>query len=969
MFSRVSLALLLSLSVASLAACKKDDSAAKPTGEPAAKVVEAETPPVDEGPAIEKVELPTDFETPLGTDKKVITGKLDNGLVYYIRPNKTPEKRAEFWISIDAGSFQEDENQRGLAHFVEHMAFNGTKSFPKNELISTLQKLGVDFGAHLNAYTSFDETVYKLRLPTDDPKTVDLGLHVLSEWASAISFEDKDVDAERGVVLAEKRSRDGAEMRMMQSVIETVFEGTRYANRLPIGLPEVLKNAPTKLVKSFFNDWYHPGNMAVYVVGDIDPVAIEAKIKERFGALAAQDKPRAAPKRNAVSQGELKFIAMQDKELPIQAVAMGRLFDARETKSINDFRVSYVEMMAVMMLGKRLEEAQKKGDARYLMAGGAPAPIVRSARVLAFFAMVKPDDIAGGLEDLLTEIARAAQHGFTKGEYERATKDLLTSVRSSAKEDAAGKERSEALVAELTRHHLSGEGMPGRATELAIMQHLAKTVSVSEIREPLKGYLKPEGLIAGNIGNNKEAVTKESFLAMLETVSKKKLTPYADERSDEPLIAEAPTPGKITNEKKHSDVDVTEWTLSNGAKVVLKKTDFREDQVLFRASSPGGMSLLENAKLPAVRMAVGAVERGGVGNFDLVALDKALAGRNVSLGAYISEHEEGLQGSSGLEDLETLMQLTHLRFTAPRKDQKAFDLFKEEQIESVAMTMKKPEARFSQTLKTFLDNDDPRMVPWDAKAAKSLELDASFDFYKDRLSNAGDFTFYFVGNFDVNKLKPLVLTYIGSLPDAGRREEFKLHTWPSRDKSKLLQEKDGTQKRATIVFGFERTVPAEASTPKARLAWHLVGAAMQMRFLELFREEMGATYGVGVRTGWDQRWTQAEMKLSFQCEPKRATELRKAALAEITRLNTEGITADHFAKAKEALVKRNETQMQLNPHWLGNIVYAYFNKQPLSEIIEEKALIDSLTEADVKAAQASFAAVDKAAMAVLLPKK
>ncbi len=961
--------LLLAFSIGTLGCSKKDKDDSKVAAEVAPKPTEAEPKPEDEGPAIEKVELPTDPSAPLGTDKKVIKGKLENGLVYYIRPNKTPENRAEFWISIDAGSFQEEEDQRGLAHFVEHMAFNGTKSFPKNELVSKLQKLGVEFGPHLNASTSFDETIYKLRLPTDDPKTVELGLHILSEWASAISFQDKDVDDERGVVLAEKRSRDGAEMRMMQSVIEGVFEGTRYANRLPIGLPEVLKKAPTKTVKKFFNDWYHPANMAVYVVGDIDPKDIEAKIKERFGAIAAQDKPRAAPERKAVAQGPLKFLSLQDKELPIQAVALGRILDAQRTESISDFRKTYIEMMAVMMLGKRLEEAQKKGDARYLMAGGAPAPLVRSARALAFVAMVKPDDIAGGLEDLLTEIERAAKHGFTQGEYDRATKDLLTSVRSSAKEDAAGKERSENLVAELTRHQLSGEGMPGRATELAIMESFKDSVAVSELHAPIVGYLKPDGLIAGNIGNSKNALSKADVLAMLDAVAKKQLVPYADERSDEPLIASAPKAGTISNEKRHSDVDVTEWTLSNGAKVVLKKTDFREDQILFRASSPGGMSLLPKEKLPPVRMAVAAVERGGLGSFDSIALGKALAGRDVELSAYIGEHAEGMQGSSGGEDLETLLQLAHLRFTAPRKDEKAFKLFKEEQEQSVMQTMKKPEARFAQKLKGFMENSDPRITPWDAKAAKKLELDASFDFYKDRLSNAGDFTFYFVGNFDIEKLKPLVLTYLASLPDEGRREKFELHTWASHAKKKLLEERDGTQARATIVFGFERTVPAESSTLKARLAWHMVGAAMQMRFLELFREEMGATYGVGVRTDWDQRWTQAEMKLSFQCEPKRATELRKAALVEITRLTSEGISADHFAKAKEAVIKRNETSMQRNGHWIGNLAYAYFNERPISEIIEEKALIDSITAEDLKAAQAAFAAVDKPAIAVLLPKK
>jgi zinc protease len=315
------------------------------------------------------------------------------------------------------------------------------------------------------------------------------------------------------------------------------------------------------------------------------------------------------------------------------------------------------------------------------------------------------------------------------------------------------------------------------------------------------------------------------------------------------------------------------------------------------------------------------------------------------------------------------MQLAHLRLTAPRKDEKAFQLFKEEQVQAVMQAMKKPEARFAEKLKVFLDNADPRISVWDEKAAKSLDLDASFDFYKDRMSNAGDFTFYFVGNFDIEKLKPLVMTYLGSLPDAGRREKFELHAWPSNPKSKLLEEKDGTQERATIVFAFERTVPAESATPKARLAWYMVGEAMQMRFTELFREEMGATYGVGVRTDWDQRWTQAEMKLSFQCEAKRATELRKAALVEIARITKEGITADHFAKAKEMVVKRNETEMQRNEHWLGNLAYSYFNAQPIDEIIKDKALIESITEADVKAAQAAFAATDTPATAVLLPKK
>lgn len=953
-----------------LACSSKDKSSSKP------EVKKVEVPPgpldtsVKKEPVVAKATLPSDESAPFATDPKVRTGTLDNGLVYYIRANHFPEKRAEFWLSVDTGSFQEDEDQRGLAHFVEHMAFNGTKSFPKNELVSTLQELGVDFGAHLNASTSFDETIYKLRLPTEDEKTIDLGFHILSEWAGSILFDDKEVDGERGVVLAEKRSRDGAQMRLMKGVIQQVFEGTRYAERLPIGLPKVLKGATTATIRKFYNDWYHPENMAVYVVGDIDVDAMEAKIKEQFGPLVQQEKPRQAEERKFPVAKELKFLSLQDKELPIQAVAIGRLFPAQATKTLADFRKSYLEIMTVQMLSKRLDEAQLEGKARYMMAGGAPAPLVRSARILAFLAVVKPDDVQGGLEDLLREVERARRFGFTQGEYDRATKELLSSIRSSAKEDAAGKENSGALVQELTRHHLTGEGMPGRAMELAIFENFQTSVKVTEFTPVLKEFLQLDGLIAAVIGNNeKGALTRADFAKALKEVAKKELSPYAEEAEALALMAKEPTPGTILKSETMSEIGVEHWTLSNGAHVYLKNTDFREDQVLFRASSAGGRSTAAADKLPAIRNAVAAVEVGGLGALNKVALGKKLAGVNVSLGAFIGEYEEGLSGESGSEDLESLMQMAHLKFVAPRKDEKAFAIYKADQIEATKLASSDPETRFRRKMVGFLDNADPRKSAWDEKAATAIELEASFAFYQERFRDAGDFSFYFVGKVDKKKLEALVLRYIASIPDTGKRETIALRSWAAADKASDLQVKDGTQPRATLVFSFEKNVSAEVATPKARLAWRMVGEAMQMRFLDRFREEMAATYGVSVRTRFDQRWTQAEMQVAFQCEPARAEELRKAALAEIASLSEKGVSADHFAKAKASMQKRNESAMLDNAHWLSSLSSLHLQARGLSEILEDKKRIEAVTLADLKAAQASFVAIESVATAVLLPKK
>ncbi len=957
-----------------LPACKSKESKTEPSKKVTApETPTTETPIVDEveaGPIIAKATLPKDPSAPMPLDPKIVHGQLENGLQYYIRPNAVPEKRAEFWISIDVGSFQEDDDQQGLAHFLEHMAFNGTKSFPKNELIAKLEGLGVEFGPHLNASTSFDETIYKLRLPTDTPETVELGMQILSEWAGAITLDAKEFEKERGVVLAEKRSRDGAQMRLMQSVISDVFAGTRYANRLPIGIPKVLKKAPLSAIQRFYKDWYYPANMAVYVVGDIDAKQIEAMIEKRFGAMEAPAEPREAPVRKQPTQEGFKFLTLQDKELPITAVALGRLVPTPPKRSLNDARAQFVENMAMLMLGKRLEEMQKRGKARYLMAGGAPVPLLRETEAEAFFAMVDPSDIEGGLEDLLNEIERARRHGFTASELKRAITEIHSMIESAAKEDAENKEQSSDLVEELTRYHLSGDSMPGRPMELAMIEHFAETVKAEDTSVVLKDFLAPEGLIAMSIGSAaKDTLNEGKILAMLADLPNKALAAYADEPSNTKLISKAPTPGTVVSEKHHPAADVYEWTLSNGATVVLKETDFKSDEIVFAAMSAGGMSVIEDpADLAPVRMAAEVVVQGGLGEMDSIALQRALAGRVASVTPYIGDESEGLRGSSSVSDLETMLQLAHLYFVAPRKDEDAFALYKKNTITSLELAENSPEQRFSDAFRPWLNNNNPRKKLWNKEAASKLALDPSMAFFQDRMKNAGDFDFFFVGTFKREEIKDLVLTYIGSLPDDGRREEIRTHPWPSHNARKVVQKRDGSQKRASITMFYD-TVRGEGMPSVAeQLGWDVFARAVQMHYLELFREELGETYSVAMQARFRENWRHAVAYLHLQVAPDRAKAVQKQAESELVRLVKEGVKEEHFTKAKEALVKGHEVDLRRNEYWLAELREKYFYGKEVDGIAELGKSIDALTVKDASNAAKQFLDSSKPIVGMHLPK-
>lgn len=913
--------------------------------------------------------LPDDPSAPLPLSEKVTRGVLKNGLTYYVRENRKPQKRAELWLVIDAGSLHEDDDQRGLAHFVEHMAFNGTRSFPKNELLSRLRKLGVKFGPHVNAETTFDQTVYKLRVPTDDPAAIDLAMRILAEWAAGITFLAEDVEAERGVVLAEKRGKLGPEMRMLETLVEKLFAKTRYAERIPIGDPKIIASASPKTLERFYRDWYHPDNMAVIAVGDFDGAAIEKKVRQHFSDLDKAEDPRPQPPRTLPDQSEPRVLSLRDEELPISAVVVGRLRPQQPTASLADFRRAFVEKVATTMLRKRLEEARQKGEASYLMAAGGPVPLTRAADAIGFLAAVKPTEMKAGLEDLLAELERARRHGFLASELKRALTEVRAALESTAREAAADKESSTVLVEELVRHHLTGEAVPGRAVELAIFEHLAATVRLEEYGAVLDELLSAEDLVIASLAPAEAPLlSRADVLATLAALPTKRLPAYTDATPTATLLAKAPEPGTITHKQHHAGVGVFEWTLSNGARVVLKPTDFQEDQVLLYAASPGGHSLSTVKELRETFAAAAVVKQGGLGTFDATALEKALAGRRVEVSPFVTEYSEGVKGSASADDLETLMQLVYLSFQAPRLDEQAFRVWKESALQQVRLSYNKPEARFGRQLAALRQNENPRHLLLSEALIEGVDLEASFALYRDRLQDASDFTFILVGSFELEKVEPLVRRYLASLPDRKRTETARVDTWPSHAKKQRLVVRDGTTPRGLLSFYYSRRIEPETVTVQARAAWHLFGAALRMQLLDLFREKLGETYSVTSVARFDDRFSQATALFALQCEPDSARRLEKLMLAEIRTAVETGVASEYLQKAKKAALEQLEIQLEDNAYWRDALVESYIGGRPLTETTQLERIYRKLSQADVQRTARALLDPYKPVIGVLLPK-
>jgi len=904
----------------------------------------------------------------LAPDSAVTIGKLENGLTYYIRENKKPEKRAELRLVVKAGSILEDDDQQGLAHFAEHMAFNGTKSFPKMAIVDFLEKSGVRFGADLNAGTGFDETSYFLQVPTDSPAVMKTGFQILEEWAHAVTFDDKEIDRERGVIREEWRLGRGAEERVARHHYPFEFYNSRYAERIPIGKIGIIDSGSHDAIRRFYRDWYRPDLMAVIAVGDFDKHEIEKLIKHHFSGLKNPTNERERVKYPIPDhKGTLVSIAT-DKELSRTSVSVMYIRDAHDTKTAADYRRDIIGSLYDQMFNARISELLRKPNPPFIYGGGGDGRFLGGRQVYSLGAGVGDTAILAGLKALMAEAYRVKNYGFTSTELERQKAESLRWMEKAY--DEWDKTESRGFVNEYQRNFTDSESIPGIATELALYKQFLPGISVEEVNT-----ITSERMTNGNSVVLISAPKKDSTLLPSETevlsvvkgAETGHLEPYVDETSSEPLIANPPAPGSIVEEKKISSLGVTEWKLSNGAKVVLKPTDFKNDEILFSAYSPGGTSLVDDSDFISAVAATAVIGQGGVGDFSATALQKKLSGKVVSVTPVIRDLSESLSGSSSSKDMETMFQLIYLYGTSPRRDTASFASFITRWKEYLQNMSANPQSVFSDTVRVTLTNYHFRGRPITSNSLNGIKLDEALSVYKSRFADFSDFTFFIVGNFQLDSIKTLVEKYLASLPSLNRQEEWKdLGIEPP--KGVITKEvHKGIEPKSTVNLTF--TGPFEWSQQN-RYNFNAMMEVLNIKLREVLRQNEGGTYGVGVY-GSPSLYPKQEYNLTvtWGSSPDRVDELVKKALIQIDSLKLKEPDSIYIEKVKEMDRRSFEVNMKQNNFWLSNLYFYYSHNENPEMILNYPKLVDGLTGSAIQSAVKKYFNMENYVKVVLYPEK
>lgn len=927
---------MLSLATALLFACGGSQTPTPPPPPPPATTVAAPpaTPPD-----------PSMAPIPLAADVK--EGKLANGLTYLIRKHGKPEKRARLWLAVNAGATLEDDDQNGLAHFDEHMAFNGTKRFPKQDIVNYLQSIGMRFGADLNAYTDHDETVYQLEVPTDKPEFLGKGLDILRDWAGDATYDEKEVKSESGVVLEEWRLGRGAQRRLYDKHAKVMFEGTRYAIRDVIGDPDILKKADRAALYRFYKDWYRPDNMAVIAVGDFDPAQIEALIKERFGDLKNPANERAKFKAGVPKAEGTRISIESDKELPTASITIHNFIPARSRSSMRDLRRDVIEAVYAHVINDRFAVLRRRADAAFQVAGSSMGSANRENDDFSRFAVAKNGKLLDALRQLLTESARIERHGITQAELDRAKTDLAR--RYDATYDKSSTVDSGQLVEELVRHFLTGESVMLPGTERDLDKQELATVTVDEVNADVKSFGGAENrAIEISLPDGQDKPTEAKIKAIIADVEKAEIPAWEDKAIPTALMTTPPKPGKIVKEKTFDKIGVTVWTLSNGATVIVKPTDFEKDTVLFSADSPGGTAMASDANFLNARFASAVVGLGGVGDYDSDTLGKILTGKQVSVSASIGEVSEGLSGNASPKDLETMFQLAYLRVTAPRKDVEQFQLWQKNTAEQVANQSRSPEYQYIKQSTDFLYKGNPRRVFPDPADFGKVDQDKAIAFFKDRFGDVADFRFVIVGEVDLAKLRPLVETYLASLPSKGRKEKEKdLHI--RKVAGKQTKEFDlGVEPKASVSIDFHGD---ETWSMDKERDMYTLGQVLSNFLREDLREDKGGVYGVGAN-GTVQRspYGYRSFGVQFGCDPTRVQELVKAAMDDIATIAKQGIDDDHIEKIKQMYTRGRETDLRTNRFWAARLMLAFKYGDDPNDIPDTSKTLARMTAANIKAA-------------------
>jgi zinc protease len=889
-------------------------------------------------------------DKPIPADPNIRIGKLENGLTYYIKANKKPEKRMELRLAVNAGSVCESDAQQGLAHFCEHMCFNGTKNFPSNKIIDMMEEMGVKFGADLNASTSFDQTVYMLKIPTDSIEWINRGFQVFEDWAHQVSMENAEIDKERGVITEEWRLGLGAEDRMQSKYIPVILKGSRYAERLPIGKIDVIKSFPYDTLRTFYQTWYRPDLMAVVVVGDIDPKLAEDKVKEYFGRIPKPVNPKPRVEYQVPENDEPLISVVTDKEATGFNASIFYKHPKSDNVTYTDYRNQLIRTLYTGMLNNRLQEIAQKPESPFLYAGAGYGSFVsRSMDVYSISVGAKENQIEKSIDVALTENERVTKFGFTATELEREKKETLAMYEKMAKE--SDKTESASYADEFVRNYLTQECIPGIKNEYEIVKEFIPGITLDEINKLGQSWTTEKNVAALITAQQKDGVnvpTEQQVADIIKSVKSKKIEAYVDKVSDLPLVATIPAGTKVTKRTEDKTFGYTELKFANGVRMILKSTDFKNDEIILTAYSPGGISLYPDNDVMSATLASAIVTQSGLGDYDFTGLQKKLSGNTAKLTPYINDLREGVNGNCSPKDLETMLQLNYLYFTRIRKDESAFNAYVSRIRNSIKPIRSNPQMVFSDTLSKIVSQNSPRVIALPSEAQlNQINLDRSLAIFKDRFADASDFTYIMVGNFKVDEVVPLLEKYIGGLPSIKRKENWKDLT-PGFPKGLVVVDvPKNSEPQSTVAMVWKGDFKWNI---KDNQAFTILMSVLNIKCRESMREDQGGVYGVSIN-GSVSKIPEQKFSISayWGCNPDNIKKLSQTVLDEMEKIKKDGPTEIDLNKVKETLIRERETKLKDNNFWVNALQSHYFTGDALRSLDDYKAFVNSYSGSDIKA--------------------
>lgn len=903
-----------------------------------------------------------DLRAPLPTDPNTIVGKLPNGITYYIRHNEEPKDRASFYIIRNAGALLENDDQNGLAHFLEHMSFNGTKNFPGKGIISTLEKYGVTFGGNINAYTAQNETVYNLSsVPTTDVKLLDTCLLILHDWSYYLTLDGDEIDAERGVIAEEWRTRRTPQFRMLAQAFPVLFKGSKYAERDVIGSLDVIKNFKHQSIRDFYHEWYRTDLEAIAVVGDFDAARMEQRIKEIFSSIPAVENPKPRPFFDIPEHEEMYYCLATDKEIQQSSVGITTILPAMKAEEKNTHRYLKEKLLTSFynsMIGARIGEMMQQANPPFLGGNIGFGGLVRGYDSYDISVTAKPNGEAEALEAILTENERIRRYGFTPSELERVKTNLLVGLESSYK--VKDRTPNENFIKTMQAHFLEQNPMVSFDYYYDFMTRLIPTITVEEVNAKFaEGNTERNRIVVVNgPSEGVTHLTREEVLAVMDKVSKAEIAPYHDEAAVGTLISEELPGSKVVAEKALPEFEAVEWTLGNGAKVVFRKADYEKESVALMAYSKGGTSLYDTDMLPSASNAAGFASASGVGDFDIIALGKLLTGKQASCEVGIGNLAETVSGFSIPADFEIMLQLLYLKFEKPRFDREVYESIQNRNRAAMQLMRNNPQTIMRDSMSLIMTNYHPRTLLYNEAYLDRIDLAQMERIYRERMTDASDFTFFIVGNIDAETVKPLVEKYIGSLKSDYRKETWRDHgVRAPKGKTVKVIELDLETPKATVIANFIKEMKYSI---RNNICSAILQGILNLRYTENIREKEGGTYGVSLDAGSSRDpYSCYTMTMSFDCDPERADHLKSLIYAETEKMMQEAPTAEEFNKVVAALRKGREQSKPHNDYWM-NALYDYYvlGINPADPKNFEE-ILDKLTPKDIqKFAKSLFKGAD-----------